>query len=73
MPSASPKLLNLNQDHPAKKRFFWSNLYKIKVMITSLTEIPELPNFGQMTKFTLLFESRDNILLVMSWTEIMMS
>ena len=42
-------------------------------MITSLTEIPELPNFGQMTKFTLLFESRDNILLVMSWTEIMMS
>ena len=21
--SASPKLLNLNQDHPLKKRFFW--------------------------------------------------
>ena len=23
LPSASPKLLNLNQDHPSKKRFFW--------------------------------------------------
>ena len=42
-------------------------------MITSLTEMAELPNFGHMTKFTLLFESRDEILLVMSWTEIMKS
>ena len=32
-----------------KKRFFWSNLYKIDVMITSLIEVLELPNFGHMT------------------------
>ena len=36
VPSASPKLLNFNKDHPSKKRFFWSNPYKIEVMITSL-------------------------------------
>ena len=39
LPSASPKLLNLNQDHPSKKRSFWSNPYKIGVMITFLIEI----------------------------------
>ena len=48
MPSASPKLLNLNQDHHSKKRFFWSNPYKIEV-ITSLIEMLELPNLGHMT------------------------
>ena len=42
-------------------------------MITSVIEVPELPNCGHMTTFTILFESRDNILLVMSWTQIMMS
>ena len=31
--SASPKWLNLNQDHPSKKQFFWSNPYQIEVMI----------------------------------------
>ena len=45
MPGASPKLLNLNQDHSSKKWFFWSNPYKN----TSLTEILELPNFGHMS------------------------
>ena len=49
VPSASPKLLNLNQDHPSKKRFFWSNPYKIEVMITTLIQMLELPNFGYMT------------------------
>ena len=53
MPSASPKLLNLNQDYPSKKCFFWSNLYKIEVMITSFIEMLELPNFGHMTKPTI--------------------
>ena len=38
-PSASPKLLNLNQDHPSKKWFYWSNLCKIEVIMTSLIEI----------------------------------
>ena len=49
VPSASPKLLNLNQDYPSKKWFFWSNRHKIEVMITSLIEMLELPNFGHMT------------------------
>ena len=29
---------------PLKKIFFWSNLYKIEVIITSLREMLELPN-----------------------------
>ena len=66
--SASPKLLNLNQDHPSKKRFFWSNPYKIEVMITILIEMLQLPNFGHITISKIWFESRDKILLVTSWT-----
>ena len=53
VPSGSPKLLNLNQDHPSKKCFFWSNPYKIEVMITSPIEMLELPNFGHMTTSTI--------------------
>ena len=53
IPSTSPKLLNVNQDHPPKKRFFWSSSYKIDVMITSLIQILELPNFGHMTTATI--------------------
>ena len=49
MPSASHKLLKFNQDTPQKKWFFWSNPYKIEVMITSFIEVLELPNFGHMT------------------------
>ena len=33
----------------------------------------ELLIFGHMTKFTIWFESRDKIILVVSWTEIMTS
>ena len=53
VPSASPKLLNLNQDHSSKKWFFWSNPYKIEAMITSLMEMLELRNFGHMTTSTI--------------------
>ena len=35
-------------------------------MITSLTEMLELPNFVHMTTITLKFELRDKILLVTS-------
>ena len=49
IPRVSPKLLNLNQDHPSKKCFFWSKHYKIEVMITYLIETLELPNFGHMS------------------------
>ena len=38
--------MHLKQDHPSRKRFFSSNPYKIEVIITSFTEILELPNFG---------------------------
>ena len=48
IPIVSSKLLSLNQDYPSKKVFFWSNPYKIEVMITSLIEMLELPNFGRM-------------------------
>ena len=53
IPSASLKLLNFNQDHHSKKWFFWSNPYKIEVIITSLIEVLELPNFGHMTTSTI--------------------
>ena len=52
IPSVSPKLLNLNQDHSSKKWFFWSNPYKIEVMIASLIEMLELPNFGHIITST---------------------
>ena len=61
MPSPSPKLFDLNQKPLSKNWFFWSNPYKIEVMITSLIEMLELPNFGQMTKSTVCFESLDKI------------
>ena len=45
-PSASHKLLNLNQDHPP-------NPYKIEVAITSLIEMLQSPNFGYMNTSTI--------------------
>ena len=68
MSSASPKLLNLNQEHPSKNWFFWSNPYKLEIIITSLIEMPELPNFDHMTKYTVQFESGHEIFLETSWT-----
>ena len=53
IPRASPKLLNLNQDHPTKKCLFWPNLYKIEVMRISFIEM--LPDFGHMTTLTIWF------------------
>ena len=53
IPSASPKLLNLNQKHSSKKWFFWSNRYKMQVMITFFIGMLELPNFGHMTTSTI--------------------
>ena len=51
---ASPKSLNLNQDHPLEKIvFFWSNPYKLEFMTTSLIEMLELLNFGHMTTSTI--------------------
>ena len=70
MPSASDKLLNLNQEPPSKNWFPWSNPYKIEVIIASPAEMLKLPNFGLMNTSTIQFESRDEILLVISWTEI---
>ena len=39
----------LTKSTPQKNWFFWSNPYKTEFMITSLKEMPELPNFGFMT------------------------
>ena len=49
--SASPKLLNLKQEKKKKNCFFWSNSNEIEIMISSLIEILDLPNFGHMTTF----------------------
>ena len=56
-----------------KHWFFWSNPDKIKVQITSFIETLELPKFGYMNTFIMQVESRDKILMAMSWTEIMVS
>ena len=40
-------------------------------MIASLTEMLELSNFGQITEFTIEFESCNKILLLTSWTKTM--
>ena len=37
MPSASLKLLNLNQDHPSKKWLFWSNSITSHIELLGLT------------------------------------
>ena len=42
-------------------------------MITSLIEMQELPNFGNMTTPTIRLKSPDEILLVTSWIKIMAS
>ena len=52
IPSVSLKLLNLNQEQPSKELLFLSNLYKIEIMVTSLKEMLELPNFGHMNNST---------------------
>ena len=65
IPSASPKLLAWIKTFPQNKWFFWSSLYKTEVMIISLIEMLELPNFSHITTFTKKFEWRDKILLVM--------
>ena len=67
IPSASLKSLKLNQEHPLKKLFLWSNSYKIVVMITSLIEMLELQNFGHMNTPAMQFESSNTTLLVTSW------
>ena len=38
---------------PQKKRLFWSNPYKIEIMITSLIDMLELPNFDHMRTSTI--------------------
>ena len=48
-----PNYLTWTKTTRQKKRFFWSNPYKIEVMITSLIEMLELPNFGHMTASTI--------------------
>ena len=66
--------MKLEPRPPLKKMwFFWSNSYKTEVVITSLIEMLELPNFGHMIASTIWLDSPKKILLVTSWTEVMMS
>ena len=51
---ANGKVPELEPTLPLKKNsLFWSNPYKIEVMITSLMEILKLSNFGHMTTSTI--------------------
>ena len=52
-PSTGPKLLNWIQEHPSKKFIFCSNSNKM-VMVTSVIKMLKLPNFGHITKSTVL-------------------
>ena len=45
MPSVTPK--------KQKKWFFWSITYKIEIIMISVIEMLELPNFGHMTDFSI--------------------
>ena len=56
---SAPNYWTLIKTTPQKKCFFWSNPYKIEVMITSLIKLLELPKFGHITISTIYFESRD--------------
>ena len=49
----SISIIELEPRLPLKKAVFWSNSYKIEIMITSLTEMLKLPNICHMTTFTL--------------------
>ena len=63
----------MNQELLSKNGFFWSDPYEIEVMITSLIEMLELPNFGHMATSIIQIESHNKILPATSWTEIMTS
>ena len=53
IPSASPKLLNLNQKHLSEKLLFCQIVIKFEAMKASFSEMLELPNCGHMSTFTL--------------------
>ena len=42
------QIIELEQEHPLKIRFFRSNPYKIEAMITSPIQMLELPNYGPL-------------------------
>ena len=68
-----PKYWTWTKCTPQKIVSFWSNPYKIVVILTSLTEMLELLNFVYMTTSTIWFESRDKMLLVTLWANVMTS
>ena len=43
--------------------FFWSNPYKIEVLITFLIEMLELPSFGHMITSTISLDSPKKIFI----------
>ena len=65
-PSTGPKLLNWIQEHPSKKFIFCSNSNKM-VMVTSVIKMLKLPH----NQIYSIIASRDKILLLTTWAEIM--
>ena len=51
-----PNYETLTKTASQKKCFFRSNPYEIEVMVTSVIEMLELPNFGHMATSTIQFE-----------------
>ena len=48
-----PNYQTTTMSNPQKNEFFYSNPYKIEVVITSLVEMLELPNLGHMNTSTM--------------------
>ena len=55
-----------------KVAFLVKVLIKLRLKLR-FKEMLDLPNFVQMTTYTIQFESSEKILLLMSWTKIMTS
>ena len=68
LPSANPKLFNLNQTYPSKKLFFSGEIL-IHLLISFKKMLVTKHASYYMTTSTISFESDDKILLVTSWTK----
>ena len=68
LPSANPKLFNLNQAYPSKKLFFSGEIL-INLLTSFIKMLVTKHASYYMTTSTISFESDGKILLVTSWTK----